>query len=153
MVKETLKKGKGYWQRTEGYRFMLLVAGIFDTLSAIPWVGMIFSFLGYATLWLWMEMEGMSPGFSKKARHNAKKAGSIGVEFMAGLFGFGIIPGIVIWAYFVISEHSEEEIENKQRQMREVQKKLAKESQRMNRQIENGNRKIQQRSKRSAYYM
>lgn len=151
MVKETLKKAKGFWQRTEGYRLMLLVAGIFDLLSAIPWVGMIFSFLGYATLWLWMEMEGMSPGFSKKARQNAKKAGSIFMETVFGVAGAGAVPFIVIWAYFIISEHSQEVAEKKREQMKATQKKLVQQKQQMDKQVKKGNKRIQRRSKRSAY--
>lgn len=150
-MKDTWKKAKGYWRRTEGYRFMLFVALIFDLLSAIPWVGMIFSFLGYATLWLWMEIEGMSPGFSKKARHNAKKAVSFAGEFIAGVLGFGLVPGILFWTYFIISEHSEKMAEEEVQQMREVQKKLAKQQQLMEQRVEERNKQIQQRNKRSAY--
>lgn len=151
MVKKTVKKAKGYWKRTEGYRSMLFVALIFDLLSAIPWVGMIFSFVGYATLWLWMEIDGMSPGFSKKARHNAKKIGSVAGEFIAGTLGFGIVPGILIWAYFVIAEHSQEVAEKEQRQLKATQKKLVKQKQHMDEQVREGNKKIQSRTNTSAY--
>jgi len=106
MDKETFKAAKGFWSSTKGYRDYLSVAFIFDLLSMIPWVGMIFSFLGYATLWLWFEMNGINPSlFSGKKK--AKKAASFFFEWMLGIIGFGIYPGIVMWAYYAISEHTD----------------------------------------------
>lgn len=151
VMNESQKKIKGIWKRTKGYRGLLFTALIFDTFSAIPWVGLIFSFMGYLTLWLWMQMKGMSPGFSKKARHNAKKFGSVLFEGGAGAIGFGIVPGILLWAYFVINEDVEDKAENHQHQMKEVQKKLAKQSQQMDEQVRAENTRVNKRVITSAY--
>ena len=90
------------WQATQGNRGVLASAVIFDLLSAIPWVGMIFSFLGYLTIWLVLEIKGISASlFSRGA---SKKIAAIAGEFIAGVFGFGIVPGITVWAFFTVTD-------------------------------------------------
>lgn len=119
----TAKHAVGFWDKTKGYRGHLFVAFIFDLLSMIPWVGMIFSFLGYATLWLWFEIDGINPSLFS-GRKKAKKAASFVGEWIAGVLGFGIVPGIMMWAYFAASEHAETESENKQAALEKIQKEL-----------------------------
>jgi hypothetical protein len=105
-LKSAAKTGLGWWAKTQGYRGHLFTAFIFDLLSIIPYVGMIFTFLGYATLWLWFEIDGVNPSIVS-GRKKIKKAASFFGEWLLGLTGLGIYPGITMWAYYAISEHTD----------------------------------------------
>ncbi|MEX2514565.1 MAG: hypothetical protein WD335_00320 [Candidatus Paceibacterota bacterium] len=148
-LKSAVKTGLGWWAKTEGYRGHLFVALVFDLLSMIPWVGMIFSFLGYAILWLWFEMGGINPSLFS-GRKKAKKAASFISEWLFGLIGLGIFPGIMMWTYFAVSEHKEEQVEKQEATMKQVQEKLVKQSQESNRRIQEVNTH-KRRAKTSAY--
>ena len=111
-LKSAAKTGLGWWAKTQGYRGHLFTAFIFDLLSIIPYVGMIFTFLGYATLWLWFEIDGVNPSIVS-GRKKIKKAASFFGEWLLGLTGLGIYPGITMWAYYAVSEEADEQVENK----------------------------------------
>lgn len=146
--KQDIKAAFGIWSTISDHKGMMGVALTFDALSAIPWGGIIFSFLGYATLWLWMEMEGMKPGFGGETKQIAKKAASFTGEFIAGALGFGIVPGISMWAFFVIAEHKAETNDNAA-----INKKKIEETKNQFRpnQENSQQKQMQQRTKKSAY--
>lgn len=79
---------------------MVTVAVVFDLASAIPWVGLIFSGIGYGILGLWFMIKQVNPiGFSKKQR---KKLAAFASEWIFGFFGLSIWPGITVWTVITI---------------------------------------------------
>lgn len=139
----------GGLKSTKGFRGVLTVAIIFDLLSAIPWVGIVFSGLGYGSLWLWLKTKGADPGLFSG---DMKKLASTAAEFIAGVFGFGIVPGITMWAYFAVIEYKQKQAEERKAEMRAIkkaQKQMAKQQRRQNERLKQANR---QRVKTSAYF-
>jgi hypothetical protein len=153
-LKSAAKTGLGWWAKTQGYRGHLFTAFIFDLLSIIPYVGMIFTFLGYATLWLWFEIDGVNPSIVS-GRKKIKKAASFFGEWLLGLTGLGIYPGITMWAYYAVSEEADEQATEKADQEREntkeAQNKLAKQRQPMTNKAQRENRRPKRRRKTSVY--
>lgn len=143
---EVLGVMKGGLQSTKGFRGVLVVAIIFDLLSAIPWVGMLFSGLGYGSLWLWLEMRGANPSLFSG---DMKKLASTAAEFVAGAFGLGIVPGITMWAYFAVAEYKQKEAQERKAERKAIekaQKQMAKQQKRRAQEIN------KQRAKTSAYF-
>jgi|AntRauTorcE11897_2_1112592.scaffolds.fasta_scaffold25099_2 hypothetical protein len=131
------------WATTAGFRGVITWAVICDLLSSIPWVGLIFTGLGYSSIWLTLEIKGVSAGLFG----STKRMASFAAEWIAGAFGFGIVPGITAWTYFCIAEHKAEQQEE---EPEENNNEKAKESQggKASGQIEPQKK---QRQKRSAY--
>lgn len=146
-VESAVKGVSKIWPTVRDRPGMIGAAVVFDVLSAIPVAGVLFSGLGYATLWLWMEIEGMKPGFSGDLRQIAKKAGSIIAEITTSAIGFGFVPGIAIWAFFVIAEHKAETDENAAISQEEIDKTKEQFSSDKDKQP-----KQKQRTKTSAYF-
>lgn len=115
----SIKKGiksalslKDFFQTMKGFWGVFSWALICDGLSIIPWVGLIFAFLGYASIWLTLEIKGVSAS----PIGSSKRAAATAAEWIAGAFGFGIVPGISVWTYFAISEHKAELVESQQKE-------------------------------------
>lgn len=106
MSKSTSTIAKEGWRSTEGFRGVLFIAVFFDILSAIPWVGILFSGLGYGIIWMWLEMRGVKASLFTG---DTKKLASTAAEFVGGAVGLGIIPGITMWSFFTIVEHKNQE--------------------------------------------
>lgn len=119
-MNENLRKtiGSG-WQNTKGFRGMLFTALVFDVFSAVPWIGIIFSGLGYATIYMWMMMRGVN---SSLFSGDTKKLASTAAEFVGGAVGLGIIPGITMWTFFSIAEHTAKQAAESKKAIEETQK-------------------------------
>ncbi len=118
---------------------MVAIAVVFDILSAAPWVGLIASGLGYLILGFIFMVKGINPiGFSNREQ---KKLASFASEWIAGLLGFGIWPGITVWAVITIKDSWQEDEESK-----EKQKSLKKEVRQ--RQLEHSNKSSATNSRR-----
>lgn len=136
------------WSRTEGHRGKIFVAILFDVLSAIPWVGLIFSGLGYGTLYLWFKIGGIDAGLFSG---DVKKLAATAAEFVGGAVGLGIVPGITMWAFFsIIGREEEPSVEINEEGMEETQEKLANQSLKRQERVRQENQR-RERSKTSAY--
>lgn len=103
-VLQAVASVKNFHETIRGYYGVFVWATICDGFSSLPWVGLIFSGLGYGSIWMYLEMNGVSAS----PIGSSKRMAATAAEWVAGIFGLGIVPGITIWTYFAIAEHKGE---------------------------------------------
>lgn len=117
---------------------ILLMAVIFDVFSAIPWIGLIASGIGYLVLGFIFMIKGVNPiGFTGREK---KKIASFISEWIFGIVGLSVWPGITVWAIVTIRDSWEEDKERNELQ-RNQEKKIRQKAKQM----------AQKRKKQSVY--
>lgn len=121
---------KNFREVMRGFWGVFVWASICDGFSSIPYIGLVFSAIGYGTIWLYLEMKGVSAS----PFGSTKKMSSFTAEWIAGAIGLSIVPGVTIWTYFCIEEYKagqkipREELGDMEKSTKETQEKLAKDA-------------------------
>lgn len=114
---------------------MIATATVFDIFGAIPWIGIIFTGIGYFTMYIWFLMSGVSP----ITVISGKTSGGLNfvVDWIAEFFGFNIYPGLLIATYSIITEANRKELEDVEKISAELKKKRQGEIQRAQARLQN----------------